>query len=111
MNEEKRLARAKQFAPCAALRGYYDMRRSKQRRIQPRREMSEDYAEELSRKMQQVRKGSMVRIIHYDHDGYIITEGIVSRLDTDFRSMTIVKTVISLDDIWDVEVLDCSCLP
>ncbi len=53
----------------------------------------------------------MVRIIHYDHDGYIVTEGIVSRLDTDFRSMTIVKTVISLDDIWDVEVLDCSCLP
>ena len=100
MNEEKRLARAKQFAPFAALRGYYDMIRSKQRRIQPRREMSEDYAEELSRKMQQVRKGSMVRIIHYDHDGYIVTEGSVSRLDTDFRSMTIVKTVISLDDIW-----------
>ncbi len=33
MNEEKRLARAKQFAPFAALRGYYDMIRSKQRRI------------------------------------------------------------------------------
>ena len=111
MNEEKRLARAKQFAPFAALRGYYDMIRSKQHRIQPRREMSEDYAEELSRKMQQVRKGSMVRAVHYDQDGYIVTEGLVSRFDADFRILTIVKTVINMDDIWDIEVLDSTRLP
>ena len=37
--------RARQFAPFAALRGYYDLVRERERVVEPRREMSEESAE------------------------------------------------------------------
>ena len=43
--------RAKQFMPFASLKGYYEMTRKREHIREPRRELSEDSAEELNRKL------------------------------------------------------------
>lgn len=95
--------RAVQFTPFAALRGYYEMIREKERVRVPHHRFAEDAAELLSRKMQKVARGMMVSVIHY-HDGeYIKTTGLVSKIDPASRILTIVKFPIAFDDIYDVE--------
>ncbi len=94
--------RAKQFAPFAALRGYYELIREREKIVVDKIEFPEDMAEIISRKLGQVEKGMMVEIIHYAHGEYISTKGIVSEFDAVGHSLTIVKTKILFDDIFDI---------
>ena len=95
--------RAGQFMPFAALKGFYDLIREKERVIVPKHEITEDKAEELSDKIKEVKKGKVIKVIHYSDGEYISTEGMVTKIDLDFRKLTVVKTEINLDDIWDIE--------
>lgn len=94
--------RAKQFIPFAALRGYGEYLKEKERTAEPRRELSEDEAEELSRKMNRVKRGQMLRVKYYDKNGYVTIEGMCSGIDTERRTLSLVKTVIPLDSISDI---------
>lgn len=94
--------RARQFMPFAALRGYYDKIREKQRIREPKRELSEYEEEKLSYKLNQLQKGQMVSVTYYNVDAYETIEGLISNFDDTFRKLTIVKTVIPFDDILDV---------
>ena len=94
--------RAKQFIPFAALRGYGECLKEKERTAEPRREMSEDDAEILSRKMNRVGSGQMLRVVYYDGSGYVTIEGMSAGIDRQRRTLTIVKQVIPLEDIWDI---------
>ena len=95
--------RAGQFMPFAALRGFYDLIRERERVVVPKHEIAEDKAAELSEKMKLVERGMMVKVLYYSAGEYVSVEGIVSKIDLDFRKLTIVKTEIDLDDIWDIE--------
>ena len=109
MAEERRHSdRARQFMPFASLRGYYDYIREQERVKEPRRELSEDGAEELSAVLGEISRGAMVRVEFYDRDHYETAEGIVTELDTVFRSIRIVRRKIPLDDIYCDEILDKS---
>ena len=94
--------RAKQFMSFAALRGYEDMVKRRAHTIERRRELSEDEAEILSRKMNRVTSGKTVKVRYYNIDGYTELEGMVAGLDIYSRMLTIVKTKIPLDDIIDI---------
>lgn len=94
--------RARQFIPFAALRGYYDLIRERERVTEPKRELTEEHAQMLSRKMSQVRKGMMLSVVYYHTDAYETMEGLVTAFDPMYRSITIVKTKIPLDDVWDI---------
>ncbi len=94
--------RAVQFTPFAALRGYYDLIREKERVRVPHHTLTEDSAALLSRKMQSVQKGRTVSVVHYSSGEYIKTTGIVSGIDVLGRILTIVKLPIAFDDIYDV---------
>lgn len=96
--------RAGQFMPFAALKGFYDLIREKERVIVPKHEIAEDKAEELSEKVKSVEKGKMIKVIYYSDGEYVSAEGIVTKIDLVFRKLTVVKTEIDLDDIWDIEV-------
>lgn len=96
--------RAGQFMPFAALKGFYTLIREKERVIVPKHEIAEDKAVELSEKMKSVEKGKMVKVIYYSDGEYISAEGIVTKIDLVFRKLTVVKTEIDLDDIWDIDV-------
>lgn len=94
--------RAAQFMPFAALTGYYDLVRERERVTEPRREPSEEEAARISAELAAVRKGRLVRVTHYEHDAYVTTEGIVTGMDPVARKLTVVRRRIRFDDIWSV---------
>ncbi|WP_080797442.1 hypothetical protein [Arabiibacter massiliensis] len=98
-----RADRAQQFMPFAALRGYYDLVRERERTAEPRREMTEERALELSQKFAQVERRAMVAVTYYDGEAYVIARGLVSDIDEAGRTLTIVRERIAFDDIWDIE--------
>lgn len=101
----KRADRARQFLPFAALRGYYELIRQQERVPEPKRELPEEDALRLSELVARLCKGDLVRITHYDEDAYITTEGVVTRIDTAFKTLDVVKRRIDFDAILDIEPL------
>ncbi len=94
--------RARQFLPFAALTGFYDLIRDRERIPQPFHELAEDEAEALSRKMAWVKKGTMVDICFYDRDAYVHRRGMVSRIDEVERAIWVVKERVPFDMILDI---------
>ena len=101
--------RARQFMPFAALKGYYDLLHTREFVAEPRHEVTEEEALELSAKMAQVRPRTLVTVTHYADGGYRETCGFVSAIDTAGRTLTVVKKPIRFDDIRDIrgEGIDC----
>ncbi|MDO4429291.1 MAG: hypothetical protein Q4B91_07345 [Atopobiaceae bacterium] len=97
--------RAAQFMPFAALTGYYDLVRERERVTEPRRDPSEEEAARISAELAAVRKGLLVRVTHYERDAYVTTEGIVTRVDPTARELAVVRHHIAFDDVWRVEPL------
>lgn len=102
----ERAPRAAQFAPFAALRGYYELVLEKERVAEPRHELTEEEARELSRTMARVRRGQIVRAVWYDRDAYDELTGCVARVDLAGRELVVIKTRIAFDDLRDLEILD-----
>ena len=94
--------RAAQFMPFAALTGYYDLVRERERVSEPRREPSEEEAARISAELAAVRKGQLVRVTHYERDAYITTEGVVTDMDPVAHELTVVRRRIRFDDVWSV---------
>lgn len=94
--------RAAQFMPFAALTGYYDLVRERERVSEPRREPSEEEAVRISAELAAVRKGQLVRVTHYERDAYITTEGVVTDMDPVAHALTVVRRRIRFDDVWSV---------
>lgn len=94
--------RAKQFAPFAALKGYPDALRKKEKIIVPKAELSEEAARLLDIKLRQIRKNDMVTVIYFCKGEYLRITGLVSRIDPAARILKIVNTNILLDDVLDV---------
>jgi len=99
----EKTSRAKQFLPFASLKGYYDEIRERNRVIQVRRDRTEEENNLLSFQMNQIKKGLMIKVTHYDKDAYVTIEGLVTHIDLAFHTLTIVKTKISLDDIYMIQ--------
>lgn len=100
-----RADRAQQFMPFAALRGYYDLVRERERErvVEPRHDLTDEQALALSRKMLRLRRGEMVAVTHYVDGAYVTTRGVCTDVDLTFRSVTVVKERIFFDDITEVE--------
>ena len=103
-NGRTRADRAAQFMPFAALTGYYELAREQERVIEPRRDMTEENALRLSRKLETVGRGDLMRVTYYDRDGYIARIGIVESVDTVFRVLKLKGQAIPFDDILDIKI-------
>ena len=97
--------RAKQFMPFAALKGLPEALREKERITVPRRELTEDMAQELNCQLSKLRKGMTARIEFYSEYEYVKITGTVSRIDENMRIIRLGDTEISLDDITCIELL------
>ena len=97
--------RAMQFAPFAALKGYYECVRMQERITEPRKELSEDEAEAISNTLNKLQIGTTVKIRYYDIDAYTTIEGVVTELNPPYRRLKVVKTAIPFDDIYTIELL------
>lgn len=94
--------RAKQFVPFAALKGYEEALRAKEKIVVEKIELSEEKKEELDRKLHQIQKNDIITVVYFQKDEYIKLEGMVSRLDTDARILKIVNTRIPFEDIYEL---------
>lgn len=94
--------RAKQFVPFAAVKGFEEALRAKERIVVEKIELSEERKAELDYKLHQVRKNDIITVVYFEKDEYIKVEGMVSRLDTDARILKVVNTKISFDDIYEL---------
>ena len=94
--------RAKQFMPFAALKGYPEALRRKEKILVPKKELAPDYQEELDREFQKIRKNDMVSVIYFCHGEYRKMTGLVSKIDKNMRKLTFVYMEIPLDDLYAV---------
>ena len=94
--------RAVQFSPFAALKGYYSCIKEKKKIKEPRRIISEEDSEILSKKLNYVERGNIIKVVYYNIDHYEEVEGTVSDIDYDFHQLTIIKTVINFEDIYRI---------
>ena len=95
--------RAKQFMPFAALKGYPEALRKKEKIVVPRAELSEEYAEVLDRKLRKVKKKDIITVIYFYNGEYLKKTGMVSRIDETARVLKIVNTKIGFEDIFDIK--------
>ena len=100
----KKADRARQFMPFAALTGYYEVIKQREKIIEPRKELSEDEAEILSDKLNKVQKGMLITLTYYKEDCCEMLTGLVSNIDPIYRTITIVKTKIAIDDVCDIRI-------
>lgn len=102
VSKMSREARAKQFMPFAALKGYPEALRKKEKIVVPRKELPEEAQEELDRKLRQVKKNDIITVVYYSKSEYLKLTGMVSRIDDTARVLKIVNTKISFEDLYDI---------
>lgn len=95
---------AKLYIPFAALRGYDELLKSAESEPERRRELSEDEAELLSRKMNMAGKGKNVSVTFYKKDRYVTANDTVKKVDRQRRVLVLEKISIPMDDIIDMDI-------
>lgn len=98
----KRKERARLYLPFDALKGLQEALREKERVIVARKVLSREDIEEISRRLLQVKKGMMITIIYYHDQQYIQLEGIVSNINFQLLTITIVSTIVQFEDIIEI---------
>lgn len=98
--------RAKQFMPFAALKGYEAALREKEKIIVEKIELSEEMKDELDRKIRDIHRNDMVKVVYFHDEEYLEITGLVSRLDADARILKVVNTKINFVDIYQLEKLE-----
>ena len=96
--------RARQFLPFDALKGFKEAIKERQKIKVEKPVLSEEMAIELSYKLNQVKKGMIVKIVHYDNEEYIETFGMVSEFSEVFNYLKIVKKKILFENILDIYI-------
>jgi hypothetical protein len=86
-----------------ALKGVKEAIKERQKIKVEKPELSEEMAIELSYKLNQVKKGMIVKIVHYDNEEYIETFGMVSEFSEVFNYLKIVKKKILFENILDIQ--------
>lgn len=94
--------RAKQFMPFAALKGHQEALRKKEKIVVEKMELSDEYKEELDRKLRQVHKNDMITVVYYHEEEYLKFTGMVSRIDETARILKIVNMKIDFDDLYEI---------
>lgn len=105
-----RAERAKQFMPFAALKGYPEALKKKEKLIVPKIEISEDYAEELDRMLRNIKKNDMVTVVYFYKQEYIKMTGIVAKINKTAKVLQIVNTKIPFDDIYMLSIRESRCI-
>lgn len=95
--------RARQFMPFAALKGYYDLIAVRERLSEPRHELTEEEAAELSQQLLNLPRGSLCSITYYSDGAYETVSGVLTGVDFAACRLRIVKQWIFFADIWKIK--------
>lgn len=69
----------------------------------PKPEFSEEYQEELDRKLRQVHKNDMVSVVYFSRGEFRKVTGMVARIDSTAKLLKVVDTKIPMGDIYEIE--------
>ena len=69
----------------------------------PKPEFSEEYQEELDRKLRQVHKNDMVSVVYFSRGEFRKVTGMVVRIDPTAKLLKVVDTKIPMGDIYEIE--------
>lgn len=94
--------RAKQFMPFAALKGYPEALRKKEKVVRQKADLSEEYQEELNRRLLQIKKGDVVTVVYYCEEEYLKITGMADEINKASRRLKVADAVISFDNIYDI---------
>lgn len=94
--------RAKQFMPFAALKGYEEALKKKEKITVPKVIFTEEYAEILDRKLRQVHKNDIITVVYFYRGEYLKVTGMVAKLDETARILQVVNTRIAFEDIYEI---------
>lgn len=90
--------------PFAALTGYYELVRKQEITVEPKCELTEEKALELSQKLEGLKRGDLVRVTYYDMYGYRARTGILDEVLPAFKLLKLRDIAIDFDDIQDIEL-------
>ncbi len=97
--------RAKIFMPFAALKGFEEALREKEKVVVKKKDLNEEEILMLNQKMATLEKGQMIKIVYFNKDEYIEIQGLVARLDKVLGNITVVNTKIDFKDILFLEII------
>ena len=98
--------RAKIFLSFAALKGFEEALKEKEKVVVAKKEMSEEKKMTISYRLSKIKKNDMVSAIYYDNGEYLKVQGLVSKIDTVYQELVIVKTKIKFDDIYELRIIE-----
>ena len=96
--------RAKQFAPFQALKGLNEAIAAKEKRPEPRKELTDEKKEQISNTLTDLRKGQQVTVVYYgsmEQETLQIT-GTVMKLDAYWQTLQVNKLVIDFSEIYEI---------
>ena len=97
-----RAERAKQFMPFAALKGYYEALRKKEKIVVEKKELAEEYMAELDLELRQVKRNDIITVVYFCKNEYLQVTGKVTKIDNVYRVLKVVNTRISFDDLYSI---------
>lgn len=101
--KNNKLDRAKIFLPFDALKGFKEELRKKEKILVEKKILSIEEKDKISKKITQIKKGVILKIIYYENNEYIEVEGMVSNIDMVYKTLTIVSKKINFNDILDIK--------
>ena len=98
--------RAAQFLAFDALKGFRQYLKMKERVIVPKKIRMQDHLEQLDYTIKKIEVGNIIRVVYYNKQDYVEVKGMVSKIDLyNKRYIQVVKTEITLDDIYEIEMI------
>ena len=103
-----RSQRAKQFSPFDAVVGLRQALKEKEKIRVPRKEISEDMAEEIDRTLRNLENGQIITVVWYNslEENYIQTTGQVNNINAQKKYIRIETIPIFFDDIYSIRMND-----
>lgn len=98
--------RAKQFAPFDALTGLRQALKEKEKIRVPRKELSDDMAEEINYELKKLETGKIVTVVWYNEteQNYIQITGEVKNIDIKKSLLQIEKVIVNFNDIYSITI-------
>lgn len=94
--------RAEQFLPFDALKGFKEAIKEKEIIYIEKVELNDEIIRKINFYLNNLKRGQMIKIIHYANGKYLISEGLISEINKIYKYLKIVKTKIEFKDIYDI---------
>ncbi len=100
--------RAKQFSPFAAVTGLEKALERQERELSliPKKELSEEDAEDLNEKLNLIQKGDRLAVTYFYQGEYITLTGALISSEPTSRLLCIGEEKIPFDDLYKIELIE-----